>query len=160
MCLPNRLGLLEGYNRTGPYGGILGSRFDPLCTQLGKNGEHLFEPGGVKGADRVPPAAAAAESTQRFTAPMKGTEICSLMLRHKVTIRDASARMGIAMKRIREVRTDGLDHPHSCRDWIEAITGSDPGVIPVEGNGNPVGQKYSAELFLHPHSLLTSLRIH
>ncbi|MEX1229555.1 MAG: DUF1501 domain-containing protein [Planctomycetaceae bacterium] len=47
LCLPNRLGLLEGYNRTGPYGGILGSRFDPLCTQFGKNGEHLFEPGGV-----------------------------------------------------------------------------------------------------------------
>lgn len=47
MCVPNRLGLLEGYNRTGPYGGILGSRFDPLCTQVGKNGEHLFEFGGV-----------------------------------------------------------------------------------------------------------------
>ncbi|MFN0198402.1 MAG: DUF1501 domain-containing protein [Planctomycetaceae bacterium] len=47
FCLPNRLGLLEGYNRTGPYGGILGSRFDPLCTQFGNNGEHLFEPGGV-----------------------------------------------------------------------------------------------------------------
>lgn len=47
VCVPNRLGYLEGYNRTGPYGGILGSRFDPLCTQFGKNGEHLFEPRGV-----------------------------------------------------------------------------------------------------------------
>lgn len=47
LCLPNRLGLLEGYWRTGPYGGFLGSRFDPLCTQFGKNGEYLFQPRGV-----------------------------------------------------------------------------------------------------------------
>lgn len=47
LCVPNRLGLLEGYNRTGPYGGLLGARFDPVCTQFGKNGEYLFQPNGV-----------------------------------------------------------------------------------------------------------------
>lgn len=47
MCVPNRLGLLEGYYRTGPYGGLLGSRYDPVCTQFGRNGENLFQPGGV-----------------------------------------------------------------------------------------------------------------
>lgn len=47
LCLPNRLGRLEGYWRTGPYGGFLGSRFDPLCTQFGLNGQKLFQPRGV-----------------------------------------------------------------------------------------------------------------
>jgi hypothetical protein len=47
LCVPNRLGLLEGYQRPGPYGGFLGRRYDPLCTQFGRSGEHLFEPGGV-----------------------------------------------------------------------------------------------------------------
>src|SRR5262249_20848531 len=28
VCVPNRLGLLEGYTRTGPYGGILGAKYD------------------------------------------------------------------------------------------------------------------------------------
>jgi hypothetical protein len=48
VCVPNRLGLLEGYHRTGPYGGILGARFDPLCTRFGSTGEPLFQPNGVR----------------------------------------------------------------------------------------------------------------
>ncbi len=48
VCVPNRLGLLEGYTRTGPYGGILGAKFDPVCTRVGNNGELLFNPNGVK----------------------------------------------------------------------------------------------------------------
>jgi hypothetical protein len=47
VCVPNRLGLLEGYHRTGPYGGFLGAQYDPVCTRFGKNGEMLFQPGGV-----------------------------------------------------------------------------------------------------------------
>jgi hypothetical protein len=49
VCVPNRLGLLEGYHRTGPYGGLLGSRYDPVCTRFGNNGERLFQPDGVHG---------------------------------------------------------------------------------------------------------------
>jgi hypothetical protein len=48
VCVPNRLGLLEGYTRTGPYGGILGAKYDPVCTRVGNNGELLFHPNGVK----------------------------------------------------------------------------------------------------------------
>jgi hypothetical protein len=48
VCVPNRLGLLEGYHRTGPYGGILGPRFDPVCTRFGNTGEMLFQPNGVR----------------------------------------------------------------------------------------------------------------
>ncbi|MSR52771.1 MAG: DUF1501 domain-containing protein [Gemmataceae bacterium] len=48
MCVPNRLGLLEGYNRTGPFGGFLGAQHDPVCTRFGSTGERLFQPSGVR----------------------------------------------------------------------------------------------------------------
>ena len=48
MCVPNRLGLLEGYNRTGPFGGFIGAEHDPVCTRFGRTGERLFQPGGVR----------------------------------------------------------------------------------------------------------------
>jgi len=60
LCLPNRLGRLEGYWRTGPYGGFLGSRFDPVYTQFGQNGQKLFQPRGVEaGSLSFTPAGAA-----------------------------------------------------------------------------------------------------
>jgi Protein of unknown function (DUF1501) len=48
VCVPNRLGLLEGYNRTGPFGGFIGAEHDPVCTQFGRTGERLFQPSGVE----------------------------------------------------------------------------------------------------------------
>ena len=65
----------------------------------------------------------------RYFSPLRGPEIACLMRRHHVTIRGLSERMGIPMKRIREVRRDGLACRHAIRDWIEAITGQDPGPI-------------------------------
>jgi hypothetical protein len=60
MCVPNRLGLLEGYHRTGPYGGFLGAKYDPVCTQFGKTGEYLFQKNGVSAESfSVTPAGAA-----------------------------------------------------------------------------------------------------
>lgn len=48
------------------------------------------------------------------------------MRKHKVTIRVLSQRTGITMKRIRQVRTEGLDNQGVIRDWLEKITGVDP----------------------------------
>jgi Protein of unknown function (DUF1501) len=48
VCVPNRLGILEGYNRTGPFGGFIGARCDPVCTRFGRTGDRLFQPGGVR----------------------------------------------------------------------------------------------------------------
>jgi len=58
---------------------------------------------------------------------MTGKEITALMRRHKVTIRQLSRRMGITQKRIREARAAGLADAAAARDWVEAITGKDPG---------------------------------
>src|SRR4051794_32420283 len=66
MCVPNRLGLLEGYHRTGPYGGFLGPRFDPVCTRFGTTGEMPFQPNGVR-ADTLAFAPAGAEPAPDVT---------------------------------------------------------------------------------------------
>ena len=60
---------------------------------------------------------------------LEGREISRLMRRYKVTIRDLSQRTGITMKRIRQIRDTGLENRHVIRDWLQAITGSDPGPV-------------------------------
>jgi hypothetical protein len=54
---------------------------------------------------------------------MTGPELCSLMRKHRVTIRDLKQRTGFTMKRIRERRESGLGG-HAASDWHEALTGS------------------------------------
>jgi hypothetical protein len=61
---------------------------------------------------------------------LDGKQVVSLMRKHKKTIRGLSFAMGITQKRIRQVRAQGLTDPLSIRDWLEAITGEDPGPIP------------------------------
>jgi hypothetical protein len=72
VCVPNRLGLLEGYHRTGPYGGILGPRFDPVCTRFGSTGETLFQPNGVR-PDTLAFAPAGAEPAPEVTLDRLGS---------------------------------------------------------------------------------------
>lgn len=75
---------------------------------------------------------------ETYTAPMSGKQIQSLMRRHQVTIRELSKRMQITQKRIREVRERGLTDPNIVRDWVQGITGSDPG--PIVGGVKPVAR--------------------
>jgi hypothetical protein len=58
-----------------------------------------------------------------------GKQVTKLMRISKVTVSQLSDRMGITQKRIREVRKDGLEHRGAGRDWIQAITGTDPGKL-------------------------------
>ena len=60
---------------------------------------------------------------------LTGPTLCQLMRRHKVTIRALAARMQIPLCRIRQVRVHGLTDRHAARDWLEAITGQDPGML-------------------------------
>jgi hypothetical protein len=53
-----------------------------------------------------------------------GPTLCRLM---RVTIRALAARMQIPMCRIRQGRGTGLTCPHAARDWLQAMTGVDPG---------------------------------
>lgn len=61
---------------------------------------------------------------------LTGVELCRWMRRFRTTIRDLAQRLGITQRRIRECRRVGLGNPHTVRDWLEAITGHDPGPRP------------------------------
>lgn len=58
---------------------------------------------------------------------LTGQKLKSMMRKHHVTIRELKSRTGITMKRIREVLDSELVGVETCRDWIQAITGIDPG---------------------------------
>ena len=66
---------------------------------------------------------------QVVEAGFTGAVVCGLMRMFRRTIRDLSKDMGITMKRIREVRSEGLSDRMAIRDWIEGITGVDPGEV-------------------------------
>lgn len=61
---------------------------------------------------------------------LAGPELVRLMRKHKVTIESLAFRLGTSRKRVRQVRNTKLDDPLAVRDWIQAITGEDPGPIP------------------------------
>jgi hypothetical protein len=89
-----------------------------------KNTEGLF----LKLRDKILPVERPRD-VQMKNGRIEGREIAKLMRMYRVTIRDLSQRTGITMKRIRQVRENGLDNRRAIRDWIEAITGEDPGRI-------------------------------
>lgn len=56
---------------------------------------------------------------------LTGHRICALMRKHKITMRDIKERHGITLKRIREVRSDGV-RGFMAEDWFRIITGHWP----------------------------------
>lgn len=60
---------------------------------------------------------------------LRGPDLRWLMRIHQCPIRALAARLAIPMTRIRAVRSTGLTCPYSARDWLEAITGTDPGPL-------------------------------
>ena len=65
-----------------------------------------------------------------FSTKLDGPEVVRLMRKHRKTIAGLAFALGITQKRIREVRAEGLDDGHAKRDWLQAITGRDPGPLP------------------------------
>lgn len=61
---------------------------------------------------------------------LSGRDLIRMMRRHRVTIADLAVRIGVTQKRVRELRETGIQNPKVIRDWIEAITGRDPGPVP------------------------------
>ena len=60
---------------------------------------------------------------------LEGKAIASLMRKTRTTIKELSQRMGIPMKRIRQVRSEGLEDRQAIRDWLQGISGEDPGAV-------------------------------
>jgi hypothetical protein len=76
---------------------------------------------------------------------LTGAELRRLMRQHHVTISTLAQHMDLPMKRIRFHRAHGFDATEGAvvRDWIEEVTGADPGllsrqtVLPVLCNAAP-----------------------
>jgi hypothetical protein len=71
--------------------------------------------------------------SQKPTLPpghVSGPELTRIMRQHKVSIANLAFRLGTTQKRFREARSVGLSDTLAVRDWLEAITGTDPGPIP------------------------------
>ena len=64
------------------------------------------------------------------TWALSGSGLRQLMRRHHVTIRALAQRMDIPMTRVRYRRQSGIAEWPVLRDWLEAITGVDPGAVP------------------------------
>jgi hypothetical protein len=67
--------------------------------------------------------------TIKSTILISGREIRLLMMFHRVTIGELSKRSGFTMKRIRTVRESGLSDVNAVRDWVQSISGRDPGNV-------------------------------
>ena len=67
----------------------------------------------------------------RTLLSLTGPQIHTLMRRHHLTIRTLAARMALPMTRVGVRRQQGIPDPQVARDWLEAITGTDPG--PLQG---------------------------
>ena len=62
---------------------------------------------------------------------LTGAELRRLMRRRHVTISTLARRLDMPMKRVRFRRAHGFDSTEgaAARDWIEAVTGADPGPL-------------------------------
>jgi hypothetical protein len=60
---------------------------------------------------------------------LSGPTLRRVMRRHYVTIRILAQRLAISMKQVRSCRQCGIADRHVARDWLEAITGQDPGQL-------------------------------
>jgi len=60
---------------------------------------------------------------------LTGAEVCAMMRRHRITIRELAMRMDITLKRVRHVRRYGITSGVVARDWCEGIWGRDPGPV-------------------------------
>lgn len=65
-----------------------------------------------------------------FKTTLTGEDVVRLMRKHKKTIEALAFRLGTSQKRVRKARESGLSDPLVVRDWMEAITGDDPGPLP------------------------------
>ncbi|MEQ1830766.1 MAG: hypothetical protein ABL921_32750 [Pirellula sp.] len=66
----------------------------------------------------------------KLPSSLSGAEIVRLMRKHKLTIEALAFRLGTTQKRVRKIRNTKLDDSLAVRDWIQAITGEDPGPMP------------------------------
>ena len=61
---------------------------------------------------------------------LTGEDIVRLMREHRITIPILASQLGLSQRRVRLLKHTGLTDAAVIRDWLEAITGQDPGPVP------------------------------
>ena len=61
---------------------------------------------------------------------LTGEDIVRLMREHRITIPILASQVGLSQRRVRLLKHTGLTDAAVIRDWLEAITGQDPGPVP------------------------------
>ena len=61
---------------------------------------------------------------------LTGEDIVRLMRKHRITISVLAVKLGSSQRRVRLLKHTGLTDAAVIRDWLEAITGQDPGPVP------------------------------
>lgn len=117
--------LREGYQTFREYTPSERRRFIADCLQIHRDNRGLYDDvmrgqprGDRRGRDQP--------------SSLTGPEIVGLMRKHGRTIAWLAFRVGATERRVRQVREQGLKNHLAVRDWIEAITGTDPGPIPAK----------------------------
>jgi hypothetical protein len=83
---------------------------------------------------------------------LSGRELCRLMRRHQVTIRALAQRMAIPMTCVRYRRQHGIAEWHILRDWVQAMTGVDPGACRIPSPTAPLRRHRRPERW-GPHAV-------
>ncbi|MGH8644349.1 MAG: hypothetical protein ACREX4_07790, partial [Gammaproteobacteria bacterium] len=63
---------------------------------------------------------------------LQGSRIETLMRCYRVGIRELAKRLVVPMRRVRQVRGEGVQGEAYVRDWIQGVTGLDPGAVERE----------------------------
>jgi hypothetical protein len=74
-------------------------------------------------------------------ATLTGLDVVRLMRKHRMTIAGLALRLGFTQKPVRQIRSAGIQDPHVIRDWMEAITGEDPGPLPERYRVNGIREE-------------------
>ena len=61
---------------------------------------------------------------------LTGEDIVRLMRKHRITMPILASQLGLSQRRVRLLKHTGLTDAAVIRDWLEAITGQDPGPVP------------------------------
>ena len=83
------------------------------------------------------------DASDKLPTSLSGKEVTTLMRKHKVNIDSMAFRLGTSQKRVRQIRDSGLADVLAIRDWIQAITGTDPGPIPEKYRINKLQEEGS-----------------
>jgi len=63
---------------------------------------------------------------------LQGNHMETLMRCYRMGIRELAQRLDVPMRRVRQVRAEGVQGEAYVRDWIQGVTGLDPGPVDRE----------------------------